>query len=428
MKADKFPIMVTERGVSAKIRKVIQRRNGTAYPTFVVDYVYLGKRKQVWRSDLADAKTVARDACRKISNGEHLALELKNSDGARYLRAIQPLKPVGVELDVAAVEYATARQMLPDGVSIVEAADFFRRRSETAIENRTVQQVADEMVATKRAAQLSDVHLKDLECRLNRFAEDFQMNIGDVSGKLIQAWLDKMKAKGRTKRNYFCIINGLFKFAIKRKYLPKDAIDEIKAVEPPKADSGEIEIFTPDELEKIFKACQTRVKERGKWRTRKEIIPYLAIAAFCGLRASEIQRLDWSEVHLDGKERFIEVKAAKAKTASRRIVPISDNCAAWLADYVKEAGPVAAFERSDKQLFLYLAKSSGVAWKHNGLRHSFCSYRLAAIKNVPQVALEAGNSPQMIFKHYRQLVTEADAEKWFAIMPPVKARHRKIAK
>jgi hypothetical protein len=33
------------------------------------------------------------------------------------------------------------------------------------------------------------------------------------------------------------------------------------------------------------------------------------------------------------------------------------------------------------------------------------------------VALEAGNSPQMIFRHYRELVRPVDAEKWFGITP-----------
>ena len=42
-------------------------------------------------------------------------------------------------------------------------------------------------------------------------------------------------------------------------------------------------------------------------------------------------------------------------------------------------------------------------WKHNALRHWLISYRVADIQNVAQVALEAG-SPQMIFKHYRELV------------------------
>ena len=57
------------------------------------------------------------------------------------------------------------------------------------------------------------------------------------------------------------------------------------------------------------------------------------------------------------------------------------------------------------------------AWKHNALRHSFISYRVAEIQNVAQVALEAGNSPQMIFQHYRELVRPAEAKAWFAIEP-----------
>jgi hypothetical protein len=56
-------------------------------------------------------------------------------------------------------------------------------------------------------------------------------------------------------------------------------------------------------------------------------------------------------------------------------------------------------------------------WKHNALRHSFISYRVADIQNVAQVSLEAGNSPQMIFKHYKELVRPADAKRWFAIVP-----------
>ena len=65
-----------------------------------------------------------------------------------------------------------------------------------------------------------------------------------------------------------------------------------------------------------------------------------------------------------------------------------------------------------------LARPQKWTWKRNGLRHSFISYRLAEIKNVHQVSLEAGNSPQMVFAHYRQLVTETQAKEWFAIMPP----------
>ena len=63
------------------------------------------------------------------------------------------------------------------------------------------------------------------------------------------------------------------------------------------------------------------------------------------------------------------------------------------------------------------AAKAKVEWKVNGLRHSFITYRLAATKNVAEVAHEAGNSPTMIFRHYRELATPAQAEEWFGMKP-----------
>jgi hypothetical protein len=57
---------------------------------------------------------------------------------------------------------------------------------------------------------------------------------------------------------------------------------------------------------------------------------------------------------------------------------------------------------------------------HNGLRHSFCSYRLAITKSAAQVSLEAGNSPKMLFESYRELVTEKAAQEYFGIFPEKK--------
>ena len=43
---------------------------------------------------------------------------------------------------------------------------------------------------------------------------------------------------------------------------------------------------------------------------------------------------------------------------------------------------------------------------------------LAVVQDASQVALEAGNSPAIIAKHYRELVTGQDADQWFSIEPP----------
>jgi integrase len=397
---------------------------------YTVAYYSGSKRVRLKFSNLDKARKEAGLAAIKLANGETEALKLTGGDRADYIRAMQKLrewKPAA-DLNLAISDYVSAARRLPGNVSLNEAVEFYMKRHPAGLPPKTVREVVDELIAAKTAAKRSDVYIKDLNSRLGAFADNFNVRISAVTGRDVETYLRNLiipnedenlrrHVSGRTQNNIRRLIGTLFQFAIKRGYLPKDH-DEINAVEKAAVEHGEIEIFSPAELQKLFAACVKPVQERGKWRTREEMIPYLAIAAFCGLRAAEIQRLDWSEIHLSGSEKFVEVKAGKAKTASRRTVPISANCAAWLERFAKSSGPVVSLARTDKQLFIYLAGKAGVPWKHNGLRHSFISYRLAVIKDVGQVSLEAGNSPGMVFKHYRQLVRESEATEWFGIMPP----------
>jgi hypothetical protein len=118
---------------------------------------------------------------------------------------------------------------------------------------------------------------------------------------------------------------------------------------------------------------------------------------------------------VDLGRKILELRAGQAKTASRRIVPISDNLPAWLTPLHRQGLVVpmkVVFVKITK-----LAKSLGLAWPHNALRHACISCRIAVAQSAAQVALEGGNSPAIIFKHYRELVTKEAADQWFGIMP-----------
>jgi hypothetical protein len=65
----------------------------------------------------------------------------------------------------------------------------------------------------------------------------------------------------------------------------------------------------------------------------------------------------------------------------------------------------------------HMGAKAGFGWRQNALRHSYASYRLAENQDAAKTALELGNSPQMLFKHYRELVTADAAKKWFELMP-----------
>ena len=258
----------------------------------------------------------------------------------------------------------------------------------------------------------------------------------------------------RTRNNLRASVQTLFAFAKAQRYLPKDH-DEIDSVMLAKGAVSEIEIYTPKEMVEILAHADQR------------LIPFLTLGAFAGIRHAEIQRLEWTDIQFDAG--IIEIRAAKAKTASRRTVPILDNLRAWLLPHGQEVGSVCggldtkneipslvqtinearravwakAKRVSAEQLKETENRARGnsakvksqsppgaktaqiegwpaFAWKHNALRHSFISYRVADIQNVAQVALEAGNSPQMIFQHYRELVRPAAAKEWFAIEPNVR--------
>lgn len=190
-----------------------------------------------------------------------------------------------------------------------------------------------------------------------------------------------------------------------RCYLPKN--EETAAEGVPKVRVGDTEtgIFTPEQMSKILEAATS------------EIVPFIVLGAFAGLRAAEITRIEWSAIDLE--RRFITIRAGQAKTASRRIVPISDNLRQWLLPHVGKGLVVPSAETYRK--VTNLSRRLGIEWPHNVLRHSFISYRIAKIKNANEVALEAGNSPDIIFRHYRELATQEQADAWFAIVPPAES-------
>ena len=426
------PIEVTVGNVTVTIYQTNNRVNGTLYPQFVLTYKQgtkpskhpgktlplLVRRKF---SDLDDAKREAQLVAAQMANGRGEAINLAGADRAAYLDACELIRPFGVNLIDAVRQWVkSAERLSGKNVTLAEAVDGFLLRNPAHLPQKSVREVVDELIETKTKAGKGDKHLADLDSRLGSFADAMMMSISQVTSQKIETYLDGKNVSGRTKQNHLKHIISLFKYCIRKKYLTKDALDEVTSIEKPTAEHTEIEIFSPEELREILTIA------------RPEIVPWLAIGAFAGLRNAELQRLDWAEINLI--EHHIEVTAAKSKTASRRLVPITDNLLAWLKK-AKVGQRVSGFDNMAKQIGWLVedvneyrreqAELDGrnpdeapkFVWKRNGLRHSFVSYRVAAIKDVAQVALEAGNSADMIFRNYRQLVTETEAKKWFGIVP-----------
>ena len=141
---------------------------------------------------------------------------------------------------------------------------------------------------------------------------------------------------------------------------------------------------------------------------------------------SEVSRLDWRDIRL--AERLIVIEANNTKTAARRLVPISDNLAAWLTPHVRRFGPLNPSTEDANNVgpafgdrLERVACRAKVKWQRNGCRHSYITYRIATLKDVAAVALECGNSPAVIFSNYRALASEVEGHAWFAGKPAIEA-------
>lgn len=119
---------------------------------------------------------------------------------------------------------------------------------------------------------------------------------------------------------------------------------------------------------------------------------------------------------------MIEVPALKAKTASRRFVMIQPNLAVWLTPYTGRSGKVCP-PNLRKLLEADRTNAGLKQWATNGLRHSFASYHLAMFEDAAKLALEMGHTNQeLIFRHYRELVTPKQAAKWWDIRPATQTK------
>ena len=398
--SNEFPVLIRKGNTVVRIYRIENRGGRITYQ--VADYSS-GKRRLKTFTDLAEARRQAGFVATKMQAGEVDALRISPADRASYSRAVEALRPTGAALEIAATVYAEAVKIL-GGDRIIEAAKDYSKRHPANLPRRTVGEVAEELLAAKVAAGASHRYVQDLRYRFKALSEAFNCQVTVLRGDQLQDWIDGQKLSQQSRKNFATVLGLFVKFAIRRGYLPK-GFDELGRMEKVRVRrTNPIEVFTPEEIAKLLASAPSRY------------LPALAIGAFAGLRTSEVEQLDWSNVHL--AERFIEISAKMAKTASRRIVPVSDNLAAWLAPYATQTGPVwNGGKTTIIDAHAAAADLAGVPWKRNGLRHSYASYRFSETKNPSLVASELGNSAAVVFQHYRELVRPGTAAAWFGVFP-----------
>ncbi len=391
---------------------------------------------------LRETFTRKKQAC---ARADEIALALANSladvvtlssaDRDSYRLAVQALAPLGIPLHAAVAEYVAACARVKPH-TLMEAANFFVRGHVERLVCPPTEGILEELLAEladdRREARRYIVPLKR---DLVRFVEAFP----DLSAATEEALREYLRALRTTRKrqqrdgtskpagepvsarrrdNVRDAIVRLMRFARKRGYLPEDKTSAAEHV-PRVSEGGEVTTFTPPQLADILHHFATRDRE---W------LPWVAIAAFAGLRTSEVLRLDWSAFKWSSGTIAVSSRVARKVRISRQ-APLLEPLVAWLADFRDKTGPVIPrnwkdMEAAHSDALARLRKAlAWQTWDNNALRHSFGSNRLAVVKSYAQVALEMGNSPAQVREHYNDPKPESDAVKYFAVMPQEAAQN-----
>jgi integrase len=358
---------------------------------FVVAYREAGKRKRAFFEKEKEAESFA-----DHKNAERHSKGIEHAEFSTALRvmaqnAVEKLQPHGKTIDDAVAHY----------VAHLEAS----AKSCNAVE------LVKELVAAKERDGLSVRHVSDLRSRLNIFAKKFDGKpVATITSAAIDDWLRSLPVSPVTRNHYRRVVILAFNFAVKRRYATDNPAAITAEAKEPKTKPG---ILTVEQATALLVNASP------------EIVPYIAIGLFAGVRRAEIERLDWSEIDFDGGH--IEVTAEKSKSnIANRFITIQPNLREWLLPHRKLRGNVTPQNTFEFwQAFNQARAAAGITeWPDNALRHSFASYHVAHFKDAKALALEMGHRDSgILFNHYRALVKPKDAEHYWNIRP---ARESKV--
>jgi integrase len=199
----------------------------------------------------------------------------------------------------------------------------------------------------------------------------------------------------------------------------------LKSIEFATLDPQETEVVSVSDVEKMLNDALAN---------DLELVPYLVLGFYAGVRPTgELRRMQWQHIQLDATEDQVKLPAKISKTKKHnRWITLPPNAIEWLREYQRcggqSSGPIVGlshkpFEKR-RQANRQRVGMTG-DWPNSGMRHSFASYWMAmqpsAEKAIDGLVLMLGHrSAEMLFSHYYQTASRAEAEKFYAIRPPFK--------
>lgn len=154
-----------------------------------------------------------------------------------------------------------------------------------------------------------------------------------------------------------------------------------RAILRPPVVEAKIEILTIQEIAALLHTCQSR-------RRLRCMESALRLMLWCGIRPTEVRRLQWSDI--DPEERLVYVEGQHSKTGGARAVPLRGGAAELARIAHTASGRIAP--ANWEHLWRNLRHEAGfLNWQNDALRHTFASMHLKRFHNLPLLQEEMGH-------------------------------------
>jgi integrase len=333
-----------------------------------------------------------------------------------------------------------------DGRSMMQAVHYFLDNYREPLRKITVGDAFPEFLDAKKHAGLRDASLKGLKTRVGFLVRKFSDKlVSDILPTHAAEAAAKPGVTDSTREDNRRSFSSFFSWSMEQQYcLTNPAKKTVRR----RGTRDDIEPAILN-LAEVCKFLEVASAYKGG-----KLVPYVTLALFAAIRPTELARITWDNLDLEAGT--ITIGAKMAKMRQRRIVEMAcltekdkkgkettlpANLIAWLKPHATKKLPFHGTNwRKDFDAVKLAAgfgnpdlKPAGTEteeakqrrkalkpWTPDILRHTGISNHLACFQHEGKTAAWAGNSPDIIQRHYKGLVKQADAKEFWTIKPPAK--------
>ena len=409
-------------GSGIRIRPLINESGGQAFGgSYLVDVPAAltgGRRIREQKKSLVEAKRLASQKYKGAKQNGESFFQLSEQERTEIMDWLPKLRKAGITIPQASEFALTHLVGTNNSVTLSQFVEEFLKGKQQRLERGDIRPLT----------------YSSFKSRADKFVEKFgESRLVELSADEIKDWLVGLGGSPRTTKNYMNVVAEIFNEAISGGYIARSPLSRIskherKVLCGQAADSeSEPSVLTIDQAKSLLSNAHSDPD--------LNLLPFVVLGLFCGLRTEEIKRLDWSAINLTGDKPSVTISGAIAKKRRIRHVDIPANAVAWLTPCAKERGLVAEDRYSDDhgRRFRKLTQLAGFGyeegsgkkkkwvgtWQTNAIRHSFASYHYALHGDAMLTSRLLGHKSNdtVLFDHYRALASKEDAETYFSLKP-----------